>query len=334
MAKKVLVLGSTGAMGQYLVPYLCEKGYQVTAVSLDNEIPYNNQVTCIKGDAKDVSFLTSLLSQNFDGVVDFMIYGKQDFPDYYRYFLDHTGHYIFLSSCRVYANEEWPIKETSPRLLDVSTDAALLASNDYCIHKAKSEDLLRASEYANWTIVRPATTFSRMRFQLVTLEAANNVGRALRGKKVVLPEQAKDVPATLCWAGDVSRMIANLLFLDAAKRETFNVCSAEHRTWSEIAGYYNDIVGLEAVWVDKEEYLKILDPNVRLGVRWQLEYARLFHRVTDNSKVLAYTGMKQEELHPMYDALKAMIRDIPEGYVFPETEVGKRMDAYLAEKGL
>lgn len=242
-------------------------------------------MTCVKGNAKDINFLTSLLSQNFDGIVDFMIYFDRDFVRYYKLFLESTKHYIFLSSCRVYANEETPIKETTVRLLDVSIDEKFVGSNDYSIHKAKAEKLLLLSDYKNWTIVRPATTFSKMRYQLVTLEAATNVGRALRGKKVVLPEQAKSIPATLCWAGDVSKMIAKLLFKEGAKREIFNVCSAEYRTWGEIAEYYHDITGLEAVWVDKEDYLKILEPNMPQSCRWQLEYARMFNRITDNSKV-------------------------------------------------
>lgn len=321
-------------MGQYLVPYLADMGYSVTAVSLDDEKPYSENVTCIKGNAKDFDFLKSLLSQSFDGIVDFMIYGKRDFINYYKLFLKNTKHYIFLSSCRVYANEEVPIKETSPRLLDVSEDKNLLASNDYCIHKAKSENILMLSDYNNWTIVRPATTFSKMRYQLVTLEAINTVGRAQKGKKAVLPVQAKNTPATLCWAGDVSMMIAKLLFNEGAKREIFNVCSSEHRTWDEIAKYYHDITGLEVVWVDKEDYLKILDPDMGYGCRWQLEYARMFDRITDNSKVLKLTGMKQEELTPLYDALKMMIEAVPEGYEFPENDAGKRMDEYLEKHNL
>lgn len=334
MNKKVLVLGSTGAMGQYLVPYLADMGYKVTAVSLDEEKPYSESVTCIKGNAKDFDFLKELLKEDFDGVVDFMIYGNRDFINYYKLFLDNTKHYIFLSSCRVYANEEVPIKETSPRLLDVSTDEKLLASNDYCIHKAKAENILMLSDYDNWTIVRPATTFSKMRYQLVTLEATNTVGRAKRGKKVVLPVQAKNTPATLCWAGDVSMMIAKLLFNEEAKREIFNVCSAEHRTWEEIAKYYKEIIGLESVWVDKEDYLEILSPELALGTRWQLEYARMFDRITDNSKVLKATGMKQEELTSLYDALKMMIEAVPEGYEFKENELDKRMDAYIEKHNL
>ena len=331
MSKKVLVLGSSGAMGQYIVPYLADMGYNVTAVSLDDEKPYSDKVTCIKGNVKDMDFLKELLSEKFDGIVDFMIYGGHTFKDYYKLFLENTDHYIFLSSCRVYANEETPINESSPRLLDYSTDKALISSDDYCIHKARSENILMLSPYKNWTIVRPATTFSKMRYQLVTLEAINCVGRAQRGKKVVLPKQAKDIPATLCWAGDVSMMIAKLLFNEEAKREIFNVCSSEYRTWGEIAGYYNEICGLEAVWVDKEDYLKILSPEMNLGTRWQLEYARMFNRITDNSKVLKYTGMKQEELTPLRVALENMVNAVPEGYVFPETDVSRRMDEYLEE---
>lgn len=332
--KKVLVLGSTGAMGRYLVPELLDMGYFVTGVSLDDATPRCDREECIKGDAKDKKFLGDLLARGYDGVVDFMIYFNRDFPDYYQMFLDNTEHYIFLSSCRVYDDKEQPIKETSPRLIDSSEDEELRNSNDYSIHKARSENLLIASPYTNWTAVRPATTFSTLRYQLVTLEAANNVGRALKGKKVVLPIQAKDVPATLCWGGNVAKMIARILFNEKAKREIYNVCSSEYKTWGEIAEYYRELCGLESVWVDKEDYLKILDPEVSTSTRWQLEYARLFRRITDNSKVLALTGLKQEELLSMYDGLKLEIANVPEGYEFPETPISVRMDEYLAKNGL
>ncbi len=336
ISKKVLVLGSSGAMGRYLVPALVNLGYWVTAVSLDDEVPYSDKVTCIKGDAFDRGFITKLLKQKFDGIVNFMIYAKQPFADWYELFLNNTDHYIFLSSCRVYADEEVPVKETSPRLLDVSKDEELLASQDYCMHKARAEDLLWGSKYKNFTIVRPATTFSNMRFQLTTLEATNTVGRALKGKKVVLPIQAKDKPATLCWGGDVANMIARLLFKPETMREAYNVCSAESRTWGEIADYYKELCGLEAVWVDKEDYMKIKskDGIITNSVRWQLEYARLFRRITDNSKMLAVTGLRQEQFMPLYDALKMMIDAIPEGYVFPDNGIDARMDKYLEEHGL
>ena len=337
MKKRVLVLGSTGAMGRYLVPALLDLGYHVTGVSLDDVQPRHPDEVCIKGNAMDTAYVTELLKQKFDGIVNFMSYSeKYPFEDWYKLFLDNTDHYIFLSSCRVYADEEVPVKETSPRLLDVSKDQALLDSYDYCMHKARAEDLLWSTDYNNFTIVRPATTFSNMRFQLTTLEATNTVGRALKGKKVVLPIQAKDKPATLCWGGDVAQMIARLLFKPETMREAYNVCSSESHTWGEIADYYKQLCGLEAVWVDKEDYLKIKAKGgiVDNATRWQLEYARLFRRITDNSKMLAVTGLRQEQFMTLFDALKMMIDAVPAGYVFPDNGVDARMDAYLEEHKL
>ena len=332
--KKVLVLGATGAMGRYLVPELIALNYEVTGVGLEDSAPFDNKAKYIKGNAFDKDFILSLLKEGFDGIINFMDYRKVDFSDYYKLFLDNTDHYIYLSSCRVYDDKEQPIKESSPRLLDSSDDEVLKASRDYCICKAHDEDLLFASQYSNWTIVRPATTFSTMRLQLVTLEFKNSVSRALQGKKVVLPIQAKDKPATLSWGGDVAKMIARILFKKDSLREVYNVCSAEHRTWGEIAEYYRELVGLEAVWVDKEDYLKILSPELELGVRWQLEYARLFRRITDNSKVLALTGLRQEDFLTLYEGLKLEIGNIPKDYVPVTNEKDLRMDEYIEKHNL
>ncbi len=334
--KRVLVIGATGAMGSYLVPELAELGYAVTGVSLDDAVSQRDNVSYVKGNAKDREFLSQLLSEKYDGIVDFMSYGSREFEDYYRLFLDNTDHYIFLSSCRVYDDKEVPVKETSPRLIDSSEDEELKAAReDYCIAKAIEENLLSNSSYNNWTVVRPATTYSTMRLQLVTLEFNNSVGRALLGKKVVLPIQAKDKPATLSWGGDVAKMLARILFKEEAKREFYNVCSAESRTWGEIAEYYHNLAGLEAVWVDKEDYLAIIDPEKRNPYRWQLEYARLFRRITDNSKVLALTGLRQEDMMPLFDGIRMEIENIPKTYTPPSVnKIGERMDEYLEKNGL
>ena len=53
MAKKVLILGATGAMGQYLTPMLAELGYDVDAVSLDDMTSEKPNLRYIKANAKD-----------------------------------------------------------------------------------------------------------------------------------------------------------------------------------------------------------------------------------------------------------------------------------------
>lgn len=333
--KKALVLGSTGAMGRYTVPALAEKGYQVDAVSLDDVANGHPSVRNIKGNVFEKGFLDELLKNHYDGIVDFMIYREHNFPQFHKKYLDNTEHYIFLSTSRVYANEEVPVKESSPRLLDVSRDSDLLGSNDYCIHKARDENMLFVSDYKNWTIVRPTTTYSTMRFQLATLEAPHNVGRALEHKKVVLPIQAKDIYATMTWGGDVAKMLSRLLFLPESSREIYNVCTGEAHTWGKIAEFYEELCGLEAVWVDKEDYLSILSPEKEISIRWQLEYARLFDRAMDNSKILKATGLKQENFVTLYDGLAREIKAYDRERVWNQhiININRRMDEYLAQKG-
>ncbi|MBR0459468.1 MAG: NAD-dependent epimerase/dehydratase family protein [Victivallales bacterium] len=332
--KKVLVLGATGAMGRYLVPYLAELGYRVDGASLDSKESDNPLVRYFQGNGKEREFLDSLLQQTrYDAIVDFLTHGSGELPMFLSKMLDNTDQYVYISSARVYDNLEHPVRESSPRLIDTTKDPLLKYSDDYCIFKARGENLLR--EYGtkkNWTIIRPATTFSFMRYQLVTLEAPDNVGRAFAGKTVVVPETARYVSATLGWGGDVAKMIGKLLFNDRAYGEDFNVHSAEHHTWQEIADYYKDICNLKALWVPQEDYLKIKSPDpYAFGIRWQLVYARLFERVMDNSKVLTATGMQQKDLMPLYDGLKMEISRTPRDYQWP---VNVRMDEYLAARGL
>ncbi len=329
--EKVLVLGAGGAMGRYLVPYLAEKGCKVDAVALEDIQSSDPNVRWFRLNAKDWEARNELLAGKYDAIVDFLTYNSSELSFYLPQLLDSTGHYVFLSSGRVYDNLECPVKETSPRLIDSCKDPLLLNSDDYCIYKGRGENVLTSSGKRNWTIVRPATTYSFMRYQLVTLEARDTVGRAFAGKEVVVPVQAKNKPATLSWGGDAARMIGELLFHEGALAEAFNINSAESRTWGEIADYYNDICNLKALWVDKEDYLRILNDNpYRLNYRWQLEYARLFDREVDNSKVLSVTGLKQEDMMPLYDGLKMEIGRTPRDHVWGNNQ---RMDDYLTSIG-
>lgn len=326
--RKVLVLGATGAMGRYLVPLLADLGYQVDAVSLDEVKSDRPNVNCIKADAKDREVLKRLLANGCDGIVDFMIYSTAELPGALAFLPAHTDHYVYLSTYRIYDDKEHPVRESSPRLLDTADDLVLRNSDDYSVYKARGENILRTLPNRNWTIVRPAITYSYLRNQLVTLEAPDTVGRAFAGKAVVLPEQARNVQATMSWGGDVARMIAGLLFNERARGEAFTVATAEHHSWGEIADYYKAICNLEAVWVDKEDYIRILQPDpYNFGARWQLEYDRLFDRIMDNSKVLAATGISQSELTPLYDGLEREISRCPKDYPWP---VNRRMDDYLA----
>ena len=334
MSRKVLVSGATGAMGQYLVPRLAELGYEITALSLDEMQSSYKNVHYLKKDAYDLEGMQEFLKkEKFDGIVDFMIYNTFQNPAFLPFMLDHTDHYIYLSSYRVYSSNVLPIREDSPQWLDCAEDLCFRHSDDYSVYKARGEHFVRNSVRKNWSIIRPAITYSRMRYQLVTLEMNNTLARARAGKKVVLPVQAKEVPATMTWAGDVAKMITKILFNERAVGEDYSVCTAEHRTWGEIAEYYKDICGLECCWVDKEDYLKIVspDPYHRFHARWQLEYDRLVPRIMDNSKILDLCNLQQKDLMGLYDGLKYEIGRCPAHIISSEETA---MDRYLQEHNL
>lgn len=336
--KKILVLGATGAMGKYLIPKLAERNYLVDAVALD-ECPFQHpNVNVITGNAKDHNFRDDLLKNNYDAIVDFMIYATGELVPYLSRIIPATGHYIYLSSYRIYDGCEIPVRETSPRLLDNTDDILLKNSDDYSIYKARGENIVRTFTKKNWSIIRPAITYSLMRYQLVTLEAFATVSRAKLGKTVVLPETAKNIQATMSWAGDVAEMIARLLFNEKAYGETFTVSTAEHHTWGEIAEYYKDICNMKTIWVPQDDYLNIVtyDRFTYAHYYWQLACDRLFNRVMDNSKVLAATGLKQDELMKLYDGLKYEIERCPEDMIHTHKDnyININMDQYLNEKGL
>ncbi len=326
--KKVLVLGATGAMGVYLLPLLLDKGYTVVGVSLDNAVSYHENLTYIKADAMNLDFLKKELQNNYDAVVDFMIYNTVElFKQYYKLFLENTKHYIFFSTYRVYADDS-PIRETSKRLLDVERPEDFVTKLEYSIYKAEEEDLLHNSPYNNYTIVRPAITYSKRRFQLVTLEADVVIYRMLKGKTLVLPESAMDKQATMSWAGDVARMLSAIILNIDAMGETYTVSTSEHMTWREVAKIYEDIGNVKYITVDDETYLDIIAEGA-VAAKQQLLYDRCYNRIVDNTKILKLCGMEKEELMPLKEGLRYELQSVTIDDIGCNSYINERMDKYI-----
>ena len=326
--EKILVLGGTGAMGTYLVPLLAELGYRVDAVCLDREEQAAPNLRYIVADAMNRGVLRTLLEGRYDCIVDFMLYDTKQYAERFETLLGSCGHYIRLSSYRVYSDLEIPTQETSPRLLDVSEDREFLAAEDYSLYKAREENILRASRFRNWTVVRPAITYSKFRYQLVTLEAPIFIRRAIEGKPVLLPESAMGSEATMTWAGDVAKMFAGLVCNPGAMGEFYSLCTSEHRTWETVAGYYRELIGLRYRVVPDEVYLSMQQwPS---AAKYQLYYDRCLRRVMDNSKILKTAGLRQEELTPLYEGLRRELSALPRDHAWPESHVCAQLDAWFA----
>lgn len=332
--KRVLVIGGTGVMGTYLVPTLADKGYLVDVVSLEECVSESENIRYFCADCHDSDYLRGLLKNNYDGIVDFLHYGTEQFKKRYKLLLDNTKHLIFLSSYRVYAGVDAVTTENSPRLTEVIDDKELLASDDYAIAKCRCEDILRASKYGNYTIIRPSIIYSHKRCQLLCCEASTILRRTYENKPVVLPREGMNVQATMTWAGDMAKIIVRLLFNEKAYGETFTTATSEHNPWSYVAQCYHEILGLEVALCSKEEYLNFYDGDFRKVMKWQLEYDRLYNRVLDNSKLLDATGLKSEDFMPLADGLKCEIPMMAKDFDMTSgEEINRRMDEYLKKRG-
>lgn len=312
----VLLLGGTGAMGMYLSRRLAKSGWMVYVTTRSNRAPTSsegegNRVFFLMGNAKDRPFLESALARvRPDAIVDFMTYSTIEFLDRRDFLLRHCGHYLFLSTYRVFA-ETVPITESSPRLLDVCTDAEYLATDEYAMTKARQENLLRDATSHNWTIIRPAITFSRNRFQFGCLEAWEVCFRSLAGLPVMMPAEMMDKQATLSWADDVARMMERLVLDRRAMAEDFNVATAEHMTWRQISEIYRKEIGMEVRECSLSDYIGVI------GSRYQVMYDRMVDRVVDNRKVLSETGLSQKDLTPVSEALSRELSAFKQNPSYP-----------------
>jgi len=286
---KAILLGGTGAIGSELSHLLANGGWDVT-ITTRTARKSDSKIQYIAGDAKNLEFLSKILNQNWDLVVDFMVYSTVEFSQRCKKILCHAGQYIFISSARVYAGSSRPITESSPRLLDVCHDKAYLESDDYALAKARQENLLLEGKPVNWTIIRPYITYGSKRLQLGVLEKEEWLYRAIHGRPIVTCSAINQKLTTMTSGSDVSEAISMLCGSSKALGEVFQIMSNEELKWTKVLDIYssvlNEYLGYKIDMVEINQSLMI-DIAPRL---YQLKYDRLYDRKFDNSKIQAFTS--------------------------------------------
>ena len=296
-------MGGTGAMGIYLIPLLKECGYEVHVTTRSHiECSQEANVKWIVGNAKEITFLNSILQSDYDAIVDFMIYSTKAFRERINLLLSRTKQYVFIYSYRVFAGSQTPLTERSPRLLDISADETFLATDTYSLAKARQEDILKLENKNNWTIVRPSITYSKNRLQLGNLETNIIMSRGLQGLPVLFPEEMLNKQTTMTWAGDVAKLIMSLIGKNQALSNDFNVVTNETKTWAEVYDIYKDEIGLKLNIIPLEKYMAISKD------KYQIKYVRMFDRVMDNTKILTATNLKADSFIELEVGLRKEIK--------------------------
>ncbi len=76
--KRILVIGATGAMGQYLVPELSAMGYHVDGIAIGDVKSRDPNVRYFNLNGKDRAVIAQFLKNGCEAVVDFMVYGSAE----------------------------------------------------------------------------------------------------------------------------------------------------------------------------------------------------------------------------------------------------------------
>ena len=302
--KTVLLIAGGGTLGTYTGLELLRLGCKVDVICLEDKISDHENLTFYKETA-DLEFLTGFLAgKHYDGIVNFIHYPDIEvYKPVHELLTAHTDHLIFLSSYRVYADEQHPVTETAPRLLDVSTDEEYLAVETYSVPKAKAEDFLwQEARGRNFTIVRPVISFSERRFDVVTRSNHIITDAARTGETVYLPRTSRHLVAGLDWAGNSGKLIAHLLFKPETFGEAYTISSAQNLTWEEVADLYTDILGVHFEWVDDDFYINHY--GITGNALWILLYDRFFDRTIDNSKVLKATGLTADDFTSIEEGIR------------------------------
>jgi len=333
---EVLVLGGTGSMGKPLIDHLGNtEAVQVTVTSRKKRISKYLNVDYIEGNAHDKEFLKRVLDKKFNVIIDFMNYRVDEFKNNIDMLLEKTEQYIFISSCRVYADSENLIDEKSSRLLDSSNDDTFLSSNEYSLSKAKQENILLKSQFKNWTIVRPYITYGNERLQLGIYEKEDWLFRAINKKTIIFPRDMSECLTTMTSGKDVSKRLGKLIGNKEALGEIVNIVNSESITWKDVLNIYSNefrkVMGydLKIKWVDKST-----DISKVMHAEYQAKYDRLYNRKFSDMKLRIIIKDKSKyvsTIDGLSDDLKSFLNGKRNFKTFP-WKLFSYMDVISSEK--
>ena len=308
--KRVLLIAGGGTLGTYVSEELLRLGAFVEVICPEEKTSNNERLLFHQSLATE-ELLSDLFSKkHYDGIVNFIHYSKvEDYKKIHPLLISNTDHLIFLSSYRVYADEQHPITEEAPRLSDVLTDREFFEKEDYALPKARCEDYLRQEHLGEpWTIVRPVISFSDKRLDLLLYSGRDVLNYASQDKEMLMPNFVKNYSAGIDWAGNSGKLIANLLFKSDAIGEVFTVYSGHGLTWGEVAEKYSALTGVKIRWCNEDEYV-CNTPKIATDP-WKWKYDRKFNRDIDCSKILRVTGLSKHDFASVEEGIRRELEKI------------------------
>ena len=246
---KVLVVGGMGIIGSAITEAACKKDYDVYILSRRDINPYflSMGVIGLKGDCKDDEFVIDLLSNNFDVIVDTLIFNKNDLQRDVKLVNNNCKHFIFISTDAVYNH---PAIATSE---DTTIDQSKL-DWDYGRNKRQAEVELDAhgNDYSfAWTVVRPTMTYGDRRIPVGFGSRKNEwslIERIYEGKPVINFDSG--CLHAMCHAITFGDAVTELFLNEKAYGSFFHVSDDNAIRYKEVYNKIGEFIGREPIVIN------------------------------------------------------------------------------------
>jgi nucleoside-diphosphate-sugar epimerase len=277
-ARKVLFIGGTGVISSACARLAVERGIELHVLNRGrtSDRPLPPAAHVLHGDIRDRrSVREALKDQEFDSVVNWLAFTRDDVAADVELFRDRTGQYVFISSASAY--------QTPPSRLPVVESTPLRNPFwQYSRDKIACEDFLTTAYRDDGfpvTIVRPSHTYDRT---LVPFDGGwTAVERMRQGKPVVVHGDGTSL-WTLTHHEDFARGFVPLLGHPRTLGEAFHITSADALTWNQIAQALAAAAGSELRVVHvPSDAIAAADPDWGAGLLGDKAHSMVF----DNAKL-------------------------------------------------
>ena len=248
MVVKILLLGGTGCLSGDIAALAAQRSgvelWLLNRGSRPQFVPAGAH--CLQADIARPDEVRALLAgQTFDVVADFLSYGVDQLDRNLELFRDRCGQYVFISSAAVYRTKSSG---------EIITEAHTMVGNtlwSYGRNKILCERRLQAGHERsglNYTIVRPAFTYTRLRILHPVgpghpTHSWTIAKRMLQGQPLLMHDDGQAL-CTVTHTEDFAIAFLGLCGLPQAFGEAYHITSDESFTWNRVAELVGDALGV------------------------------------------------------------------------------------------
>ena len=292
---KLLIIGGTGVLSGAVAREAIRQGIEVYILHRGtkmNLIPEG--ANSLLADIKDCSGVESVLrGMQFDSLIDFLCYKKDELKNNYQLLHKYTKQYVFISTACVYDTSIPGVKrEDAPKVLD---------SWSYSKEKWECEEyLMEISKYTNipYTIVRPAVTYDNTRIPYGITPVYGYhwtlIGRILADKPIITWDEGRS-RWNLMRVEDFAIGVVAVIGNKKAYNEAYNISGDIAYSWMDVLNTLSKVLNhkVKIYNLTTKEYCSLFPE------RAEEISARALDSIIDTSKIKAivpsfYTSISLE----------------------------------------